>query len=132
VTLIAYKQGLLTGQAANYVGNLELETPSVNRALVALTLAAYFRQSENNLLVILARASCSHKGNIGMLLAVGGFHAFTGAICLAAEATLRTGAALVVVCCHRKSRNTLLTIQAELMVLANSAKSLNHSALLKK
>jgi hydroxyethylthiazole kinase-like uncharacterized protein yjeF len=132
VTLIAYKQGLLTGQAANYVGNLELETLGVNRALAALTLAACFRQSENNLPAILPRAPCSHKGNIGMLLAVGGFHAFTGAICLAAEAALRTGAALVGVCCHAKSRNTLLTRQAELMVLANSAESLNHSALLKK
>ena len=132
VTLIAYKQGLLTGQAANYVGNLQLETLGVNQALAQLTSAACFRQNEQNLPSILSRSPCSHKGNIGMLLAVGGFHAFTGAICLAAEAALRTGASLVGICCHEKSRNILLTRQAELMVVANSAKSLKRLALLKK
>lgn len=132
VTLIAYKQGLLTGQAANYVGDLQLETLGVNHELAQLTTAVCFRQSEKNLPAILPRAPCSHKGNVGMLLAVGGCQAFTGAICLAAEAALRSGAALVGVCCHEKSRNTLLTRQAELMVVANSAQTLTRSALLKK
>lgn len=132
VTLIAYKQGLLTGQAANYVGNLQLETLDVNLALAQLTTVDCFRQSESRVPAILPRAACSHKGNVGMLLAVGGFHAFTGAICLAAEAALRSGASLVGVCCHEKSRNILLTRQAELMVLANSAESLRTSSVLKK
>jgi NAD(P)H-hydrate epimerase len=131
VTLIAYKQGLLTGQAANYVGNLQLETLDVNQELAELTAANCFRQTDKNLPTVLQRAPCSHKGNIGMLLAVGGFHAFTGAICLAAEAALRTGASLVGVCCHEKSRLTLLTRRPELMVVANSAQTLNSSAILK-
>lgn len=132
VTLIAYKQGLLTGQAANYVGDLQLETLAVNWELAQLTTATCFRQCEKNIPTVLPRTPCSHKGDIGMLLAVGGFHAFTGAICLAAEAALRTGASLVGVCCHEKSRNIVLTRQAELMVLANSAETLSRSATLKK
>jgi len=124
VTLIAYKQGLLTGQAGNYVGNLQLETLGVNQALAQLTSAACFWQNEKNLPVALQRAACSHKGDIGMLLAVGGFHAYPGAICLAAEAALRSGASLVSVCCHEKSRIILLTRRPEVMVAANSAETL--------
>ncbi|AZQ82909.1 NAD(P)H-hydrate dehydratase [Colwellia sp. Arc7-635] len=132
VTLIAYKQGLLTGQAANYVGNLQLETLGVNQAFSQLTTAACFRQTEHNLPPVLPRQPCSHKGNIGMLLAVGGFHAFTGAICLAAESALRSGAALLSVCCDEKSRNVLLTLRPELMVIANSAETLKDSGVAEK
>ncbi len=124
VTLIAYKQGLLTGQAANYVGNLQLETLGGNQAIAQLTAASCFRQDVNTLPAVRKRATCSHKGTIGMLLAVGGFHAFTGAICLAAQTALRSGASLVSVCCHEQSRAVLLTRQPELMVVANSAKAL--------
>ena len=132
VTLIAYKQGLLTGQAGNYVGNLQLKTLGVNHVFAQLTTTACFRQSERNLPTILPRAPCSHKGHIGMLLAVGGFETFTGAICLAAEAALRSGASLVGVCCHKQSRNIVLIRQAELMVVADSAQTLSSSTLLKK
>lgn len=132
VTLIAYKQGLLTGQAANYVGNLQLETLNVNHALAQISPATCFLQNEQTIPAVPKRAPCSHKGNIGMLLAVGGNHAFTGAICLAAEAALRTGASLVSVCCHEKSRSILLTRQPELMVVADSAEALNRSAIVTK
>ncbi|MGB1263133.1 MAG: NAD(P)H-hydrate dehydratase [Cognaticolwellia sp.] len=132
VTLIAYKQGLLTGQAANYVGNLQLETLGVNQALAKLTATQCYRQNPENLPKLAPRTPSSHKGNIGMLLAVGGFHAYTGAICLASEAALRSGAALVSVCCHEKSRATLLARQPELMVTANSAETLSASACLAK
>ena len=127
VTLIAYKQGLLSGQAANYVGNLQLEDLGVNQALAQLTKAVVFFQNAQNLPVIIKRQPCSHKGHVGLLLAVGGNHAYTGAICLAAEAALRSGASLVSVCCHEMSRTTLLTRQPELMIAANSAKALSCS-----
>ena len=132
VTLIAYKQGLLTGQAANYVGNVQLETLGVNHALAQLTPTQCFRQNSANLPKLAPRSPSSHKGNIGMLLAVGGYHAYTGAICLASEAALRSGAALVSVCCHEKSRATLLARQPELMVVANSAATLSEAANLSK
>ncbi len=132
VTLIAYKQGLLTAQAPDYVGNLQLETLGVNHALARLTSASCLRQSEKNLPAVLPRRPCSHKGDIGMLLAVGGSQNFTGAICLAAESALRSGAALVSVCCHENSRTTVLVRQAELMVVANSAQTLNSSPIIEK
>ncbi len=132
VTLIAYKQGLLSGQAANYVGNLQLETLGANQALAQVTKAACLLQNKQNLPAMLPRQPCSHKGNIGMLLAVGGNQAYTGAICLAAEAALRSGASLVSVCCHEISRTTLLTRRPELMIAANSAKTLSHSSAIEK
>ncbi len=132
VTLIAYKQGLLSGQAANYVGNLQLEDLGVNQALAQLTKAVVFFQNAQNLPVIIKRQPCSHKGHVGLLLAVGGNHAYTGAICLAAEAALRSGASLVSVCCHEMSRTTLLTRRPELMIAANSAKALSCSPVTEK
>jgi NAD(P)H-hydrate epimerase len=132
VTLIAYKQGLLSGQAANYVGNLQLETLGTNQALAQLTKAVVFFQNAQNLPVVIKRQPCSHKGHVGLLLAVGGNHAYTGAICLAAEAALRSGASLVSVCCHEMSRTTLLTRRPELMIAANSAKALSRSSTIEK
>ena len=132
VTLIAYKQGLLTGQAANYVGDLQLEPLTVNHALAQLSPTTCFRQNEQTIPAVPQRAPCSHKGHVGMLLAVGGNNAFTGAICLAAEAALRSGASLVSVCCHEKSRSIVLARQPELMVAANSAETLTRSAIVTK
>ncbi len=132
VTLIAYKQGLLSGQAANFVGNLQLETLAANHALAQLTKALCFVQNKQNLPVISPRLPCSHKGHIGLLLAVGGHHAYTGAICLAAEAALRSGASLVSVCCHEMSRTPLLTRRPEVMIAANSLQTLSSSPVLDK
>jgi len=132
VTLIAYKQGLLSGQAANYVGNLQLEPLGINQALAQVTKAVCFVQNKKNLPVIPPRLPCSHKGHVGLLLAVGGSHAYTGAICLAAEAALRSGASLVSVCCHEMSRTTLLTRRPELMIAANSVQALSCSPVIEK
>ena len=132
VTLIAYKRGLLSAQAANYVGELILETLSVNSALAELTPTHCFRQNKANLPQLIPRAHTSHKGSIGMMLAAGGDSTFTGAICLASEMALRAGAALVSVCCHEHSRSVLLSRRPELMVVANCGKTLASSTLLEK
>ncbi len=63
---------------------------------------------------------------------MGGHHAYTGAICLAAEAALRSGASLVSVCCHEMSRTPLLTRRPEVMIAANSLQTLSSSPVLDK
>ena len=132
ITFIAYKQGLLTGQAANYVGELQLETLGVNQTFANLASSSCFRQNFAHLPTLTKRQVASHKGSIGMVLAIGGESTFTGAICLASEAALRAGAALVSVCCHEQSRDVLLARRPELMVIANCAQALKASNALDK
>jgi NAD(P)H-hydrate epimerase len=120
-TLIAHKQGLLTGQAANYIGKLHLATLGINQAFGELASTECFRQQEDNLPIVIKREPADHKGSTGMVLTIGGHGAYTGAICLASEAALRAGAALVSVCCHERSRDILLSRRPELMVIASNA-----------
>lgn len=88
--------GLQTGDGGDHAGVLSLDglgvdpvhvaaaTPAARRVVVA-DLAHWLRP----------RARNSHKGASGRVLCVGGDHGFGGAVLLAAEAALRTGAGLV-------------------------------------
>ncbi|MGV6807479.1 MAG: NAD(P)H-hydrate dehydratase [bacterium] len=96
VTFIGMKQGLLTGNAADFCGDLIFDSlavppeiylsfpPSV-RCLAIKDFAGYLSP----------RRRCAHKGDYGHLLIIGGNHGFGGATIMAAEAALRTGGGLV-------------------------------------
>ncbi|TQI78409.1 NAD(P)H-hydrate epimerase [Serratia fonticola] len=116
LTFIALKPGLLTGQARDWVGRLHYSTlgladwlakqsPQIQR-VTALDLERWLKP----------RRPCSHKGEHGRLLVVGGDHGFGGAIRMAAEAALRAGAGLVRVLTHIEHAGPLLTARPELMV----------------
>ncbi|MBL5862733.1 bifunctional ADP-dependent NAD(P)H-hydrate dehydratase/NAD(P)H-hydrate epimerase [Serratia fonticola] len=116
LTFIALKPGLLTGQARDWVGQLHYSTlglvdwlatqsPQIER-ITAGDLARWLKP----------RRPCSHKGEQGHLLLVGGDHGFGGAIRMAAEAALRAGAGLVRVLTHSENIGPLLTARPELMV----------------
>ncbi|SKA87217.1 NAD(P)H-hydrate epimerase [Thiothrix eikelboomii] len=96
VTFIGLKQGLLTGQARAYVGELALadldlpmqvlqQIPTQNYTLSTGLLKSYLPK----------RARCAHKGKFGHVLLIGGQAGMAGAIRLAGEAALRTGSGLV-------------------------------------
>src|SRR6185503_7115487 len=61
------------------------------------------------------RARSAHKGTSGRLLLVGGGPGMPGAIRLAAEAALRTGAGLVYVAAHPDSVPAVLAGRAEVI-----------------
>jgi NAD(P)H-hydrate epimerase len=61
------------------------------------------------------RLNTSHKGTIGQVLAVGVGMGMPGAIRLACEAALRSGAALVAVCCHQDNQALVFNGRPELM-----------------
>lgn len=116
LTFIALKPGLLTGQARDWVGQLHYSSlgladwlakqpPPIQR-LTAGNLGQWLKP----------RRPCSHKGEHGRLLVVGGDHGFGGAIRMAAEAALRAGAGLVRVLTHIEHVESLLTARPELMV----------------
>jgi NAD(P)H-hydrate epimerase len=116
LAFIALKPGLLTGQARDWVGQLHhsklglndwlaKQTPQIQR-ITARDLGQWLKP----------RRPCSHKGDHGRLLLIGGDHGFGGAIRMAAEAALRSGAGLVRVLTHTEHVGPLLTACPELMV----------------
>ncbi len=136
VTFIVYKQGLLTGQAADFVGEI---------VLADLTLGAAFKEQVSsqhlyqNLPLVINDSSplkkrwrTSHKGSIGQILALGGSVGMPGAIRLASEAALRSGAALVSVCCHDENQNFVFNGRPELMIAPSNAKELVKSSAMVK
>lgn len=118
ITFIGLKPGLLTGQARDWVGQLHQSTLGLSDWLAQQPVQIQ-RVSVPDLAGWLPpRRPCSHKGEHGRLLLVGGDRGFGGAIRMAAEAALRSGAGLVRVLTHYEHVAPLLTARPELMVQA--------------
>lgn len=139
VTFIVYKQGLLTGQAANFVGDLILADIGLGTAFEQTISTKVSYQSSNPLLVtsdkmspLKTRLKTSHKGSIGQILAVGGGKGMPGAIRLTSEAALRSGAAIVAVCCHTKNQAMVFNGRPELMLAPSNAELLMRSIAMEK
>lgn len=96
ISFIAMKQGLYTGAATDYVGELhftDLMVPvEVVQHFEPSVLAINFESLESSLA---PRRRSSHKGDHGHVLIIGGDHGYSGALRVAGEAALRTGAGLV-------------------------------------
>lgn len=132
VTFIVLKQGLLTGQAAKHVGHLKLASLTLNDPFNELIDGNVFIQGNATLPPKPARDEVSHKGDIGLLLTVGGQKGMPGAIRLASEAALRSGAALVAVSCHQENHSLVLTGRPELMLAPDNATQLADSLFFEK
>ena len=121
VTFIGLKQGLLTNQAGDYVGELiyhPLDVPDRVFTGESSPKPAAQRIDINSTRAMLApRAIASHKGNHGHVLVIGGDSSFGGAVIMAAEAALRSGAGLVSVITRSVHRPALLARRPEVMVL---------------
>lgn len=116
MTFIALKPGLLTGQARDWVGQLHQSTLGLSGWLAKQPTQIQRLTAESLSQWLKPRRPCSHKGEQGRLLVVGGDHGFGGAIRMAAEAALRSGAGLVRVLTHIEHVGPLLTARPELMV----------------
>ncbi|MEW6990670.1 NAD(P)H-hydrate dehydratase [Colwelliaceae bacterium 6441] len=127
ITFIVVKQGLLTGQAANYVGEILLADLTIGEAFQQVITSLVEIQGELNSPKKPKRSAVSHKGDIGLLLAIGGNQGMPGAIRLASESALRAGAALVAVCCHKSNQSLVLSGRPELMFAVDNASQLTES-----
>jgi NAD(P)H-hydrate epimerase len=124
ISFIALKPGLLTGKARDHVGRLHCESlglrswlggyPAILQRLDATQLGDWLP----------LRRPCSHKGDHGNLLVIGGDIGFAGAILMASEAALRAGAGMVRVLTHKQHAGPILTARPELMVQELNEKSL--------
>ena len=112
MTFIGLKQGLFTGQAADYCGEILYSSLSVPKDV--------FKNVETNVYRVVKktippRTRCVHKGDNGHVLIVGGDRGFSGAARMAGEAALRVGSGLVSVATHPEHAALLNLGRPELM-----------------
>lgn len=116
VCFMGLKRGLFTGRGPDLAGDIELRTLDVPAE--ALTGAGALTLSEFEVRATLAeRHHDSHKGDYGSVLIVGGDRGYAGAVALAAEAALRSGAGAVRVATHAEHAHALLARLPEAMVV---------------
>lgn len=96
VTFIGVKQGLLTHEAVDHVGQLYFDNLKLPEEVYEQVPVNAFRTARSDREELLApRARSAHKGTNGRVLIVGGDLGMGGAALMAAEATARTGAGLI-------------------------------------
>jgi hydroxyethylthiazole kinase-like uncharacterized protein yjeF len=136
VTFIGLKQGLLTNQAGDYVGELifhRLDVPDQVFTSESSPKPAAQRIDINSTSAMLApREAASHKGSHGHVLVIGGDSSFGGAVIMAAEAAVRSGAGLVSVITRSAHRPALLARRPEVMVLGTEDDNTNIDDLISK
>lgn len=95
---VAFKSGLFLGAGADYAGEVLLDDLGVVPPVRPEFAPLMRRIDESELVLALPRrARDAHKGTSGRVLIVGGGPGMPGAVRLAGEAALRTGAGLVTV-----------------------------------
>lgn len=116
ITFIGMKLGLLTGVGPEFAGELVLaELGVAARVRRRVPGVAVFNQVSTP---FEPRTRAAYKNQFGHLLVVGGDQGTGGAIILAAQAALRTGAGLVSVATRRENVSPLLVRCPELMGIA--------------
>ncbi len=116
LTFLALKTGLLTGQARDVVGKLYYNSLGLSLWLAEQKPPVQRLTVDCLSQWIKPRRPCSHKGEHGKLLFVGGDTGTGGAIRMAGEAALRTGAGLVRVLTRAEHIASMLAARPELMV----------------
>jgi len=117
VTMIAKKRGMYTSDARHYCGKISLAELGVGSHFQQQQTAEWFLAGEIDYHHWLGeRQINSHKGDFGHVLIVGGHPGMPGAVTLAMQAALRTGAGKVSVACHPTNTSVVSSAQAEGMV----------------
>ena len=116
VTFVGLKRGLYLGAAADHCGRIEFAGLGVPHEAYAEVEPPLRRLLLDDLRAALPRRRRSaHKGTHGRLLVVGGGEGMPGAVRLAAEAALRSGAGLVYVATHPSSVGAVMSGRPELI-----------------
>ena len=119
VQFLARHRGLRTGMALDHCGKLELAALDLPEALwtgIAPSALAFRADALHECLPL--RPRNGHKGRNGHVLCIGGDHGSGGAIVLAAQAALRSGAGLVSVATRAAHVPALLARCPEVMAHA--------------
>ena len=127
VTFITLKPGLLTGRARDVVGELHHAGLGLESWLQLNPAPVMRFDSENLTHWLKPRRPTSHKGDNGRLVIIGGDRGTAGAIRLAGEAAVRSGAGLVRVMTRFENSFPLLAARPELMVHELTPESLDEA-----
>ncbi len=116
ISFIGLKQGLFTGSAADYCGQIEYADLSVPQAVFDSVPSQVMRlQSTVVKRALPRRRNSAHKGEFGHVLVVGGGQGMGGAAIMAGQAALRVGAGLVTLATHIEEPALVNIKQPELM-----------------
>jgi len=106
------KQGLFTGHAADYCGEIFYTSLAVPDDVFQQVSPSAVRVAR---IPLPRRHRCSHKGDFGHVLIVGGDRGYSGAARLAGEAALRVGSGLVSVATRSEHAGLMNLNRPELM-----------------
>lgn len=116
VTMLLNKQGLYTGDARDYVGEVRLASLGVPKSardqFDPTCDLVNWQQLKGQ---VESRALTAHKGSFGHVLIIGGDHGMAGAAILSAQGALRSGAGLVSVATRAEHVSALVSRQPEIM-----------------
>lgn len=117
ITFIASKQGLFTGCARDYCGEIVFAGLGIADDFSQKIEASSLLLSAQSLSGCLTgRKPTSHKGHFGRVLCMGGDRGMFGAIRLASEACARTGSGLTRVVTQPENVSAIVSARPELMV----------------
>lgn len=117
VSFIGLKQGSLTGKAKDYVGELYFAGLGIDTVFAKAVPSIINHLSEGAILNNkITRKKSTYKNQQGHVLLIGGDRGMAGAIRLAGEACLRSGAGLVSIATHIDNVISILQGCYELMV----------------
>jgi len=130
ITFVGLKQGLFTGRAADYCGQIYFSGLGVSAQFNALCSSHICRVAYPDVADLLPqRSRSSHKGAFGKTLILGGNIGMPGAVRLAGEAALRSGSGLVKVVTHPHNLPMVIAGRPELMVQGFDLHNRDDSAL---
>ena len=115
VSFIARKIGCFIADGPDYCGQLLFDDLGLSRA-VAQKVPPLAQSLSPRQIRLPLRPNNSHKNRFGHVLVIGGAPGMSGAVRLAAQAALRSGAGLVSACVHADNVAIVAGAQAEIMV----------------
>ncbi len=116
ISFIGLKRGEFTGAGPEQCGQILFNDLDLPEAVYTAEQPTARRVEWSILTGLLGRrARGAHKGDFGHVLVIGGDHGFSGAVRMAGEAALRTGAGLVTVATRPEHAALLNTARPELM-----------------
>ena len=115
VTFIGLKQGMLTGIAADYTGQISVASLGLDDILQKLPVSGYRLSYHDVEAAMIPRLRSGHKGLYGTVLIVGGDYGMAGAVRLAAEAAYRVGSGLVKVATRPEHLSAVISQRPEIM-----------------
>lgn len=116
MTFIGLNQGLFTGQAPDFTGEVYFNDLGVSNKVYAQLEPVGCRVEQQAVNALLTpRTRTSHKGDCGHVLIIGGNRGMSGAALIAGQAALRAGAGLVTIATRQGHAGFLNLNQPELM-----------------